>query len=279
MIAAGQWLGVISRTSRRTLQDNCLGLAAELAYFFFLALFPALLFFMALASFVPIARLTDHLLGALDRFAPSDVFSLIRDQVAQISQHHNGGLLTLGLVGTVWSASSGMSSVIGTLNQAYHVHETRSWWRVRLVAILLTIELAAFILAAFALLLAGPAVADVVAGWLRLGLVFAWTWKVLQWPVVFAFVTLGVALVYYAAPDDRQHAVRVVPGAVFATVVWLLASLGFKWYVSAFGDYQKTYGAIGGVIVALLWFYVSGLAILMGAEMNAVIEDAAPIGH
>src|SRR5471032_3006592 len=94
------WLGVIRRTSQRTLQDNCLGLAGELAYFFFLALFPALLFFVALASFLPIDRLTDHVLSALDRFAPSDVLSLIRDQFLQISQHHNGGLLTLGLVGT-----------------------------------------------------------------------------------------------------------------------------------------------------------------------------------
>ena len=272
------WLSVIRRTSQRTLQDNCLGLAAELAYFFFLALFPALLFFVALASFFPIDRLTDHVLGALDRFTPPDVLSLIRDQFLQISKNDNGGLLTLGLVGTVWSASSGMSSVIGTLNQAYHVQEARSWWRVRLVAILLTIELAAFILVSFALVLVGPTVADTVAEWLHLGLVFAWTWKVLQWPLVFALVALGVALVYYVAPDVQQQVIWVVPGSVFATVVWLLVSLGFKWYVSAFGDYQKTYGAIGGVIVALLWFYVSGLAILMGAEMNAVIEHASPMG-
>jgi len=272
------WFGVIRRTSQRTLQDNCLGLAAELAYFFFLALFPALLFFVALASFFPIDRLTDHMLGVLDRFAPPDVLSLIRDQFLQISKNNNGGLLTLGLVGTVWSASSGMSSVIGTLNQAYHVQEARSWWRVRLVAILLSIVLAAFMLVSFALVLVGPAVAGTVAEWLHLGLVFAWTWKVLQWPLVLALAALGVALVYYVAPDVQQQWIWIVPGSVFATVVWLLASLGFKWYVSAFAGYQKTYGAIGGVIVALLWLYVSGLAILMGAEMNAVIEHASPMG-
>src|SRR5471030_471555 len=111
------WLSVIRRTSQRTLQDNCLGLAGELAYFFFLALFPALLFFVALASFFHIDRLTDHVLGALVRFAPPDVLSLIRDQFLQISKHRDGGLLSLGLVGAVWSASSGMSSVVGTLNQ------------------------------------------------------------------------------------------------------------------------------------------------------------------
>src|SRR5471032_2970767 len=105
------WLGVIRRTSQRSLQDNCLGLAAELAYYFFLALFPALLFFVALASFFPIDQFTDHVLGSLARLAPPDVLGLIRDQLLQISKTNNGGLLTLGLVGTIWSASAGMSSV------------------------------------------------------------------------------------------------------------------------------------------------------------------------
>src|SRR5450756_1017496 len=199
------WLGVIRRTCQRTLQDNCLGPAVELAYFFFLALFPAVLFFVALASFFPIDRLTDHVLGALDRFTPPDVLSLIRDQFLQISKNNNGGLLTLGLVGAVWSASSGMSSAIDTLNQAYHVHETRSWWRVRLVAILMTIVLAAVMLVSFALVLVGPMVAEKVAEWLNLGLAFAWTWRLFQWPLVLALVAFGVALVYYVAPDAQQQ--------------------------------------------------------------------------
>jgi membrane protein len=272
------WLGVVRRTSQRAFEDNCLGLAGELAYFFFLALFPALLFFVALASFFPIDRLTDQVVGTLARFAPPDVLRLIRDQLLQISKQNNGGLLTLGFVGTVWSASSGMSSVIDTLNQAYHVRDSRSWWRVRLVAILLTTVLAAFILVSFALVMVGPTVADKLAQRLHLGLAFAWTWKILQWPLALALVALGVGLVYYVAPDVQQHLIWIVPGSTFATVVWLVASLGFKWYVSEFADYQKTYGAIGSVIVALLWLYVSGLAILLGAEMNAVIEHASPLG-
>jgi membrane protein len=272
------WVGVIRRTVQRSVQDDCLGWAGELAYFFFLALFPALLFFVALASFFPIHQLTDQILSALARLAPPDVLSIVHDQLLQISKNNNGGLLTLGIAGTIWSASSGMSSVISTLNQAYHVQEARSWWRVRLTAILLTIVLAVFILVSFALVLVGPGLADRVAEWLNLGLAFAWTWKILQWPVVFALVAAAVALVYYVAPDVQQRLIWIVPGSVFATVVWLIASLGFKWYVASFANYQKTYGAIGGVMVALLWFYVSGLAILMGAEMNAVIEHASPMG-
>jgi membrane protein len=121
-------------------------------------------------------------------------------------------------------------------------------------------------------------VGDRVAWWLQLGPVFTWTWKILQWPVVFTLVATALALVYYIAPDVQQRLIWIMPGSVFATAVWLLASLGFKWYVSEFANYQKTYGAIGGVMVALLWLYVSGHAILMGAEMNAVIEHASPMG-
>jgi membrane protein len=272
------WDGVIRRTLAAVVADNILGWAAELAYYFFLALFPALLFFVALASFFPIHNLMDQIIGALGRFAPSEVLSLVRQQLLQISKNNNGGLLTLGLLGTVWSASAGMSSVIGTLNQAYHVQEGRSWMRVRITAILLTSALALFVLVSFALVLIGPAVADKVADLIHLGTVFAWTWKIVQWPVIVALVVTGFAMVYYVGPDVKQEWVWITPGAVFATLLWLLVSLGFRWYVSAFGNYQKTYGAIGAVIVALLWFYLSGLALLIGAELNAVIEHASPEG-
>jgi membrane protein len=128
------------------------------------------------------------------------------------------------------------------------------------------------------LVLVGPTAGEWVAGWLQLGPAFAWTWLVLQWPVVFTLVATALALVYYFAPDVQQRLIWIMPGSVFATAVWLLASLGFKWYVSAFANFQETDGAIGGVMIALLWLYVSGLAILMGAEMNAVIEHASSTG-
>jgi len=130
----------------------------------------------------------------------------------------------------------------------------------------------------FALVLVGPTLAEKVADWIHLGAVFTWTWKIAQWPVVVALMISGVAIVYYVAPDVQQEWVWITPGSVFATIMWLLASLGFKWYVSVFADYQKTYGAIGAVIVSLLWFYVSGLAMLAGAEMNTVLEHASPEG-
>ena len=147
-----------------------------------------------------------------------------------------------------------------------------------MTAIRLTVALALFVLVSFALVVAGPELADKVADSVGLGAAFRWTWKILQWPVVFALIGTGFGLVYYYAPDVEQEWKWITPGSVFATIVWLVASLAFRWYVSAFADYQKTYGAIGAAIVALLWFYVSGAAILLGAEMNALIEHSSPEG-
>ena len=131
---------------------------------------------------------------------------------------------------------------------------------------------------AFALVLLGPTAADYIARLTGLGPVFAWTWKLLQWPVVLALVALGAGLLYYFGPDAEQEWVWVTPGSVLTAVLWFVASLGFKFYVVNFGAYTETYGAIGGVMVLLLWFYISGLVMLLGAELNAEIEHASPYG-
>jgi membrane protein len=177
--------------------------------------------------------------------------ALIRDQLEQIGQNDNGGLLTVGLIGTIWSASSGMSSTMSTLNQAYHVTERRSWWRVRLTAILLTAALATFVLISFALVLVGPAAAETIASKVGLGPVFTWSWEILQWPIIVALIMTALVSVYYIGPDVQQQCIWVMPGAVVGTFLWLSASLGLKWYISEFANYQKTYGAIGGAMVTL----------------------------
>ena len=148
-----------------------------------------------------------------------------------------------------------------------------------MLAIALTLALAAFIVISFTLVIVGPTFAEKIAQHLYLGVAFEWTWKILQWPVVFALVSLGMALIYYFAPDAKQSWIWITPGSIVATVLWLLISLGFKLYVAKFNSYDNaTYGILGGVIVLLLWFYASGIAVLMGAELNAEIEHAAPTG-
>ena len=172
-----------------------------------------------------------------------------------------------------------MTAIIDTLNQAYHVKEGRPWWRVRLLAIGLTVVLIAFALIAVTLVMIGPMLAEYLENSLRVPRRFAWLWAIVEWPLVFGLMVTALGWVYYFAPDVRRRWAWLTPGSVVATLLWMLASLGFRWYAGHFGEYQKTYGAIGGVIVALLWLYASGLAILIGAELNAAIEHAAAGRH
>ena len=144
------WVELTRRTGREVLADDCLGLAAQLAYYFFLALFPALLFLVALVSFIPVAGLLEAITTNLARVAPAAVLSIVQDQILKIAQEKNGGLLTLGLLGTIWSSSAGLGAIINTLNRTYHVAEGRPWWRVKLIALGLTVTLALFIVVSFA---------------------------------------------------------------------------------------------------------------------------------
>ena len=267
-----RWGGVLRRTGRAVYADDCLGWAAELAFFWFLALFPALLFVVALASSFPLQHLIDVVAGSLAPVVPADMLVLVREQLDQIAHGPPQGLLALSLLGALWSSSSAMTAIIDTLNQAYHVSEGRPWWRVRLLATGLTVVLVAFTLVAVALMMTGPALAAYLESGLGVPPRFAWLWAIAEWPLVFGLMVAGLGCVYRFAPDVRRRRPWITLGSVAATLLWVLASLGFKWYAGHFGEYQKTYGAIGGVIVALLWLYASGLAILVGAELNAAID-------
>jgi membrane protein len=272
------WREILTRTGREAIADNLFGMSAQLAYYFFFALFPALLLLIAIASYFPEQTLVDQLFRSMGGFAPPAALSIITDQIRKISEAKPGGLLTFGVATAIWSCSSAMSAVINTLNAAYNIEEGRPWWEVQLTAILLTLGLATFILVSFGLVIIGPTLATKVAVSMHLGAAFEWTWKILQWPVVFALASIGIALVYYHAPDAEQDWVWLTPGSIFATTLWLLASLAFKYYVVNITDYAATYGAIGGVMVLMMWFYISGAVILLGAEMNAEIEHASPYG-
>jgi len=270
------WRELLTRTAKETSADNGLGLAAQLAYYFFLALFPTFLALLALASFFPLHNVTDQVTTALGRFAPPEILSLIREQMTNLSGDADGGVLSFGFIAALWSSSAALVALIEALNRAYDIEEGRPWWKVRLTAIGLTIGLAVFALAAFTLVMAGPQLADALASRLGLGPAFEWGWKIAQWPIAFALVAFAIGLVYYFAPDADQEWVWVSPGALLATALWLVGSLAFRFYITNFTSYQESYGAIGSVMVLLLWFYLSGLAIIVGAELAAEIEHASP---
>ncbi|MBI4478385.1 MAG: YihY/virulence factor BrkB family protein [Acidobacteria bacterium] len=264
---------IVTRTIREIQEDNCLGLAAQLAFYFFLSLFPALLFLVALVGYLPVENVLAQLLQTLGAIAPVEVLALLRTQLDEVARGSYGGLLTLGIVGAIWSSSAAMVAIIDALNHAYDIEERRPWWKRRIVAIALTVALALFIVTSLVLVLVGPDMAFLMAGWVGLGPAFSLFWAVVRWPLMIFLVVLGVDLVYHFAPNRRGGWVWITPGSLLATSLWMAGSFAFKFYVANLGNFNATYGAIGGVAVLLLWFYVSGLAILVGAELNGVIEQ------
>jgi membrane protein len=272
------WRDLLKRTINEAWADDIFNLAAQQAYYFFFALFPALLFVIAVASFFPLQGLIDNVMQMLARVAPGDVTKIVTDSIAGLSKQNSGGILTFAFFVTIWSSSGAMVSIITTLNAAYDVTESRPMWKTRLIAIALTIGIAVFILAAMFLVIAGPTLAERIATNMGLGSAFKWTWWVLQWPIVFALVAIGIGVVYYFAPDVEQDWIWITPGSILATLLWLVVSLGLKLYYQLMPDANAAYGTIGGVMVLMLWFYCSGIALLLGAELNAEIEHASPLG-
>ncbi|MGA9996052.1 MAG: YihY/virulence factor BrkB family protein [Pyrinomonadaceae bacterium] len=272
------WKRLAKRVWNELDEDDVWGRAAQLAYYFLLALFPLLLFLTSLLGFFAKegTELRDKLFIYLGQVMPGSATELVRTTVSDVGKGASGGKITFGIFAALWAASNGMGAMTEALNAAYGVKEARSWWNRRVVAVCLTIALAVLIISALALILYGGKIADSIAVSQGLGGVFKICWMVIQWPIVLAFVLLAFALIYYFAPDlaDQDWA-WVTPGSVIGVVLWLLVSFGFRLYLHFFDSYSATYGSLGAVIILMLWFYLTGAAILIGGEINSEIENAA----
>ena len=266
------------RVMHEVQKDECLGRAAQLAYYFLFALFPFCLFLTTLLGYLPIPDLLDRLLETLGPMLPGEAFQLVQDHIRQLVSGQRGGLLSFGILAALWTSSGALTAIIDSLNRAYDVEEGRPFWKVRLTAIGLTVGLSVFIMVALVLLTFGPQIGGWVADLVGLGRAFELTWNIVRWPVIVGLLVVAIALLYYFAPDVEQEWTWITPGSALAVLGWLLASLGFAFYVNRFGSYNATYGSIGAVIVLLTWMYVTGLFVLIGGEINAEIEHAAPSG-
>lgn len=272
------WWEISRRVWRDIYEGDLLTRAAALAYYFLLALFPLLLFLVAMLGYFADTgtELRANLLVYLSKVVPRTASALIRTTVDEITINAGSGKLSFGLLTSIWVASSGMAAIIETLNAAYGVRESRPWWRARLSAIGLTVMLAMLIITALALVLYGGEIGESLAAHFGFGALFTFTWNVLQWPIVLAFVLLSLALIYYFAPDlDEQKWYWITPGSLIAVALWLFVSLAFRIYLRFFDSYSVTYGGLGAVIVLLLWFYLTGAAILVGGAFNAHVENVA----
>jgi membrane protein len=272
------WTELGRRVYREAIDDDIFGRAAQLSYYFLLALFPALLFLTAVLGLIAgeDSEIRRNLFGYLGAVLPPSAYDLVSAGVESAIEESGGAKISIGILATLWAASNGMGAISQTLNVTYDVEETRPFWKTRLTAVVLTLSLGVLIITALVLVLYGHDLAEWVAGAFGLGQVFEVGWKVIQWPIVFVFITLAFALIYYFAPDIKEHSWKwITPGAVIGVLLWLLVSFGFKLYLSYFGNYSATYGTLGGVIILMLWFYFTGAAILLGGEINAEIEHAA----
>jgi membrane protein len=253
-------------------EDHLVDYAGSVTFSAFLAVFPFLLFVVALAGLVIDPATLDSLVAQIRALAPAQVADILEERLQALTTGASPGLLTLSGVGAVWSAASAVAALTTALNEAYDVREGRPFWKTRGLAILVTLGAAVLVIVASAIAIATPVVAGRLPSFL--GAVVLW----LRWPVAAAIMTLVVACLYYFLPDVEQRFRFITPGSVVAVVGWILASLGFSLYVEHFSSYEVVYGALGSVIVLMLWMWISALVILVGAEINAVIEHRSPEG-
>ena len=255
--------------------DEVFDRGAALSYYFLFALFPALLFLTALLGFLPLPGLWDRLMAYITQVLPGDAGATLKQTIGEILSKQRTGLLSIGAITALWAASGAMVSVMTALNVAYDLEEVRPWWKRRLMAIGLTMGFSFLLLTALVLLVFGGHIGALGATWLGLSKIFTVLWNIASIGIAMIAVLAGIALVYFLAPAGEQRWQWVTPGSVVALVLWLAMSFGLRTYVSSFGNYNATYGSIGGVILLMLWLYLTGVVLLLGAEVNAEIEHAA----
>jgi membrane protein len=264
------------RLVKRINEDRIFGRAAQLSYYFLLALFPLLLFLINILGYLAQqgTLFRDKLLVYVAALMPASAFLLVHNTLDEVSAASGKGKLSFGLLAALWAASNGMGAISDTLNIAYNVKEKRPWWKVRLICIGLTVALAILILAALAIVLYGGTIGEALAARYGFSNLFTIVWKIVQWPIALLFVLTTFNLIYNFAPNIPGHARRwITPGAFVGVGLWLLVSFGFRLYLGFFDSYSVTYGSLGAVIILMLWFYLSGVAILIGGEVNSEYQE------
>jgi membrane protein len=266
------WKTFLGDLKNEWMADDLLNVGGSVTFFMILALFPFLMFLVALAGVFIDPKTAESLIDQLAQVAPEAVTQILGDRLRALSTQNNVGLVTLGALAAIWSASGGITSVMAALNTCYGVKEGRPFWKYRSIAVGLTLFTAAFALISALVAVAVPPIADAIGG--AIGTAISW----LRIPIAALLMMFLWAVLYYMLPDVEQQFRFITPGSVVGVILWAIASWGFSQYVSHFGNYEVTYGALGGVAVLLLWMWISSLVFLLGAEINAVIEARSPEG-
>jgi len=252
-------------------EDDLPGLSAQLAYFFLLSLFPLLIVLFTLLPYIPIPH--QNILGMIKDFAPDEAMALIEKNVKEIMSQRNGGLLSFGIIGTIWSASNGINAIVRAFNKAYNVKESRSFIVARGMAVLLTFGMIFVFLLALILPVFGKEIGLFLFSQLGYTEEFIKIWNALSWLGSGIILFLIFTGLYWIAPNVKIKCRSAFPGAIFATVGWIISSMGLSFYVGNFSNYSLTYGGIGAIIVLMIWLYLSAFIIILGGEVNAFYSE------
>lgn len=272
------WRDLAHRVWGGISRNDLINRAYELAYNFLLAVFPMLLFLLGLLGLLASegSSLRIDLFYYFQLVLPPAAYQVLLHTVQEVTPTTSGGKLTFGLLFALYSGSSGMTQLMSTLNAAYEVREARSWVRVHLISMGLTLAMSVLLIVALFLILAGGHVVTSLGHDVGLNQAAYVAIKILQWAFALGFVVFTFAVIYYFAPNvEEQHWYWLTPGSVVGVAVWVLASAALRVYLHFFNSYSRTYGSLGAVIILMLWFYVTGLAFLIGSQINATIEHAA----
>ena len=261
-------------TYDNVVRNHTLQMAAALAYYFVLSLFPALILLSAVVAYLPVPDLFNQALALLARFLPADAMGLVRRVLADVISPNRGTFLSLGILGTLWAASGGFAAMIEALNIAYDVRDDRPFWKTRPLAVGMAFLTGALLLIALSVMVVGPRFGQWLAGRVHLSGLFVLLWPFIHWTIAIGFTILAVEALYFLAPNVKQRLRATLPGAVVAVSCWIALSYLLGIYFRHFGNFNKTYGTLGAAVALMIWLYWTGFAMLVGAELN---EELAKI--
>jgi len=259
------------------LNNDMLTYAAALAFQALFSIFPFIIVLIALLGLFDMMFFFNWVREQMSLLLPHEAMEQV-DLVIEEVQEPRGGLLSIGLIVALWVASGAMRSTINALNVVYKVKDARPFWKLYPLSIIYTLGFAGMLIAAAILMVLGPKIIQLIAEQIGLEQVIVTLWTWLRLPIALLLLMIAVTVVYYLAPNVEQKLKFITPGSILSVTVWILASIGFRYYIQNFADYSAVYGSIGTVIVLMMYFYISAAVLLFGAEVNAVIEDSAPSG-
>jgi len=255
-----------------------LQMAAALAYYFVLSLFPALIFLSAVVAYLPVPDLFNQALALMARFLPADSMGLVQRVLADIVTPNRETFLSFGILGTIWAASGGFAAAIEALNIAYEVEDDRPFWKTRPLALGLAFIIGALMLIALCVMVVGPRFGQWLAVRVHLSKLFVRLWPYIHWTIAIGFTVLAIEALYFLAPNVKQRFRATLPGAVLAVGCWIGLSYLLGVYFRHFGTFNKTYGTLGGAIALMVWLYWTGFAMLVGALLNAELAKISREG-